>query len=219
VSESTYKKGPHQGQPVLTVGLPLEEAQAAMILIHGRGASAYDIMELGSLLAADGFTYLAPQAANNTWYPYSFLAPLAQNEPYLSSALDVVGELVAQVEAAGIPPEKIIVGGFSQGACLASEFVARNARRYGGLLAFSGGVIGPPDTPRDYPGSLADMPVFLGCSDVDAHIPLARVEETAATMEALGGVVNMQIYPGMAHTIIQDEIDQARQIIAAVGAS
>ena len=212
---NAYVKGPHQGQPVLSAGQPLEEAAAALILIHGRGASAYDIMSLGSLMPHDHLAYLAPEAANHAWYPHSFLAPIEQNEPWLSSALGVVADLVAQVEAV-LPPEKIILGGFSQGACLASEFVARNARRYGGLIAFSGGVIGPPGTPRDYPGSLDGMPVFLGCSDVDAHIPLARVEETAEVFAALGGQVTKQIYPGMAHTVVQDEIDHAQRIITAV---
>jgi len=220
MSEQAYVKGPHQGQPVLRAGLPLEEAGTAMILIHGRGASAYDIMSLGSLLEHPQMAYLAPEAANNAWYPYSFLAPLEQNEPYLSSALQVVAGLVAQAEEAGLPPEKIILVGFSQGACLASEFVARNPRRYGGLIAFSGGVIGPPGSqPRLYPGTVEGMPVFLGCSDVDAHIPLARVEETAVVFEALGAQVNKQIYPNMAHTVIQDEIDQANRMITAVAAS
>jgi predicted esterase len=185
-------------------------------LIHGRGASAYDILELGTYLAAPEMAQLAPQAANNTWYPYSFLNPLEQNEPYLSSALQVVADVVDRVEAAGIAAERIIIGGFSQGACLASEFVARHARRYGGLLLFSGGLIGPPGTPREYAGSLAGTPVFLGCSDVDFHIPLERVEETAEVLANLGGKVTKKIYPNMGHTIIQDEIDEAQTIVAHV---
>jgi predicted esterase len=213
MSEQTTVQGPHQGQEILTNGKPLSEANAALILIHGRGASAYDIMELGLLLGGDQFALLAPQAANNTWYPFSFLAPLANNEPYLSSALQAVSDLVTQVEAAGIPASRIILAGFSQGACLASEFVARNARRYGGLLLFSGGLIGPPGTPRDYAGSLEGMPVFIGCSDVDFHIPLERVHETTEVLTALGAQVNEKIYPDMGHTIIQDELDQAQQIV------
>jgi predicted esterase len=205
-----------QGQELLTAGKALEEAQSAMILIHGRGASAYDILELGYYLAPPDMAQLAPQAANSTWYPYSFLSPLAQNEPDLSSALQVVTDLVAQVEEAGIPAEKIIIGGFSQGACLASEFAARNARRYGGLLIFSGGLIGPPGTTRTYNGSLAGTPIFIGCSDVDFHIPLQRVEETAEVLTDLGGAVTKKIYSNMGHTIIQDEIDQAHEIVAAV---
>ncbi len=155
-------QGVHQGQPVYTAGKALTEAKGALILVHGRGATAQSILALGNELAHPDLAYLAPQAAGNTWYPHSFLMPLAQNEPYLSSALQRIGEVVAQIEAAGIQTERIILGGFSQGACLASEFVARNARRYGGLLVFSGGLIGPPGTPRDYAGSLADTPIFLG---------------------------------------------------------
>ena len=212
----TEKAGPHQGQPVYTVGKPLDEAKAAMILVHGRGASAQNILELAQELPHPDFAYLAPQAANSTWYPYSFLEPMNRNEPGITSGLQVIAELVAHVEAAGIPAERIVLAGFSQGACLASEFVARHARRYGGLLAFSGGLIGPPDTPRDYAGSLANTPVFLGCSDVDFHIPLARVEETAVTFTNLGAHVNKQIYPGMDHTIVPDEVVHARKIVHGV---
>lgn len=208
--------GPHQGQRVLAAGVPLPDARAAMILVHGRGASAESILELAAFLPHPAMAYLAPQAQGNTWYPYSFLAPMSQNQPGLDSGLQVLGDLVVQVEAAGIPAERIILAGFSQGACLASEFVARNARRYGGLLVFSGGVIGPTGTPRDYAGSLDGTPVFIGCSDVDFHIPLERVHETAATLAALGAHVDKQIYPGMGHTIIQDEIDRANQIVTAV---
>jgi glyoxalase family protein len=216
MAERNEIKGPHQGQELLAAGKPLDEAQAAMILIHGRGASAYDILELGYYLAPAEMAQLAPQAANSTWYPYSFLSPLAQNEPDLSSALQVVTDLVVQVEETGIAAQKIIIGGFSQGACLASEFVARNARRYGGLLIFSGGLIGPPGTPRTYHGSLAGTPIFIGCSDVDFHIPLQRVEETGSVLAELGGTVTKKIYPNMGHTINQDEIDQARGIVTLV---
>lgn len=213
MSEQPVTQGPHQGRDVLAAGKPLTEAQAAMILIHGRGAFAHDIIELGPPIGGDKFAFLAPQAANNTWYPYSFLAPIANNEPYLTSALQTIADLITQVEAAGIPAAKIILAGFSQGACLASEFAARNARRYGGLLLFSGGLIGPPGTPRDYPGSLDGTPVFIGCSDIDAHIPLVRVHETAETLTDLGANVTEEIYPGMGHTIIQDELTQAQKIV------
>ena len=205
--------GPHQGQQLLAAGKPLTEADAAMILIHGRGASAQDILGLGQALAGDRLALLAPQAANNTWYPYSFLAPLDNNEPYLSSALLRIADLVDEVEAAGIPAERIFLAGFSQGACLASEFVARHARRYGGLLVLSGGLIGPPGTPRDYPGTLDGTPVFLGCSDSDPHIPEERVHETAETLAALDAHVSEVIYPGMGHTIVQDELNRAQEII------
>ena len=214
--ENYSEKGPHQGQGILTNGQKLETAQSAMILIHGRGASAEDIMELSLYLPHPEMAYLAPRAANNTWYPYSFLNPLSQNEPYLSSALQMVGDLVAQIEEAGIAYEKMIIGGFSQGACLAAEFAARNARRYGGLLLFSGGLIGPPGTPRDYPGSLDGTPVFIGCSNIDFHIPLERVQETADILAHLGAQVNKKIYPNMGHTIVQDELDQAQQIMAII---
>ena len=214
MAERSGLNGPHQGQELLTSGKPLNESQSAIILIHGRGASAYDILELGCYLAPPEMAQLAPQAANSAWYPYSFLSPLAQNEPGLSSALHVVTGLVDQVEEVGIPAEKIIIGGFSQGACLASEFAARNARRYGGLLIFSGGLIGPPGTPRNYEGSLSGTPIFVGCSDVDFHIPLQRVEETAVLLAEIGGTVTKKIYPNMGHTINQDEIDQAREIVA-----
>lgn len=206
----------HQGQALARAGQPLDQAQAALLLLHGRGATASSILLLAEELFHPAYAYVAPQAAGNTWYPVTFLAPMEQNEPWLSSALARVGEVVAQVEAAGVPAERIVLGGFSQGACLASEFMARNARRYGGLLAFSGGLIGPPGAPRAYAGSLAGTPVFLGCSDVDAHIPKARVEETAAVLESMGAQVTMRLYPGMGHTISADEITCARSLLQNV---
>jgi predicted esterase len=206
----------HQNQRVVARGRPLAEAEAAMILVHGRGASAENIMDLAELLPHPDMAYLAPQAAHNTWYPYSFMNPTEQNEPYLSSALARLESLVAEVEAAGIPAEKLVLAGFSQGACLAAEFAARNARRYGGLLLFSGGLIGPPGTPRDYAGSLDGTPVFIGCSDADFHIPLERVQETTATLRRMGAAVTEKIYPGLGHTIIGDEIEQARRLLRAV---
>lgn len=212
---NNQKTHPHAGQPVLAAGAPLETAQAVMILVHGRGADARSILDLAAYLSQPGLAFLAPQAAANTWYPYSFLTPMDQNEPYLSSALRRVGEVVDDVMAAGYAPERILIGGFSQGACLAGEFVARNARRYGGLVLFSGGLIGPAGTPRDYPGSLNGTPVFIGCSDIDPHIPLARVEETAEILARLGGEVDKRIYPRMGHTINQDEMDAAAAILAA----
>lgn len=211
----THPNDPHAGGPLLTAGRPTAEARGALILIHGRGATAESILDLAEYLRHPALAYLAPQAAGNTWYPYSFLEPMARNEPYLSSALSRVGAVVAEVEAAGIPAERIFLGGFSQGACLASEYVARNARRYGGLIAFSGGLIGPAGTPRDYAGSLDGTPVFLGCSDVDPHIPLGRVEETAAVLARLGARVDKRIYPRLGHTINQDEIDAAAALLAA----
>ena len=210
-------QGVHQGQPVYTAGKALTEAKGALILVHGRGATAQSILALGNELAHPDLACPAPQAAGNTWYPHSFLMPLAQNEPYLSSALQRIGEVVAQIEAAGIRTERIILGGFSQGACLASEFVARNARRYGGLLVFSGGLIGPPGARREYSGSLADTPIFLGCSDVDFHIPKERVMESAEVFRRLGAQVTAKLYPNLGHTIIEDELLYARQIVNDLG--
>ena len=206
----------HQNQPVYRAGQPLDQAGAAMILVHGRGATAPSILELASLLPHNRLAYLAPQAANQTWYPFSFLEPVEQNEPGLSSGLQVLADLTAQIEAAGIPPERIFIGGFSQGACLTAEFAARHPRRYGGLLIFSGGVIGPPGALRSYHGSLAGTPVFLGCSTTDFHIPAARVDESAAVFTELGATIIKRLYPNMGHTIIQDEIEQAKKIVEAV---
>jgi phospholipase/carboxylesterase len=206
----------HQGQPVLARGRPLGEARAAMVLVHGRGDSAGGIMGLAGELPHPDFAYLAPQAAGGTWYPNRFVAPLASNEPWLSSALRRLAELLAQVEAAGVPPERTILLGFSQGACLALEYAARNARRYGGVAGLSGGLIGPDGTPRDYAGSLAGTPVLLGCSDVDFHIPLERVRESAAVLGRLGAQVDERIYPGMGHTVNQDEVDAVRAMMAAL---
>jgi predicted esterase len=187
-----------------------------MILAHGRGASAEDILTLVPELNQTGFTYLAPQAAGYAWYPYSFLAPLASNEPWLSSALAVIASLLEKVAEAGIPPERTILLGFSQGACLLLEFAARNARRYGGLAGLSGGLIGPDGTPRDYQGSLEGTPVFLGCSDVDPHIPKARVQLSAEVFQRLGGNVTMRLYPRMGHMVNEDEIQFVRGMMAAL---
>ncbi|MBZ0299227.1 MAG: dienelactone hydrolase family protein [Anaerolineae bacterium] len=206
--------GPHQGQPILTTGAALEQASAAMILVHGRGADAGSILELAGEFDRPELAYLAPQAAGSTWYPNRFIAPLESNEPYLTSALQAVGDLLAHVEQAGIPAEKTVLLGFSQGACLALEFAARNARRFGGVVALSGGLIGPPGTAFEYPGSLEGTPVFLGCSDVDFHIPVARVHESTAAMRKLGGDVTERIYPNMGHTVNQDEIDFVRDLLA-----
>ena len=184
---------PHGGRPVRTAGAPLDRARAAMILVHGRGATAESILELSRVLVQEGFAFLAPQAAGGTWYPQSFLAPIAMNEPGISSGLSVIDSLVASVAAAGIPAERTMLLGFSQGGCLSSEYVARHPRRLGGLAALSGGLIGPDDTPRDYPGSLDATPVFLGCSDVDFHITSERVELTAEVLRSMGADVDMRL--------------------------
>lgn len=209
--------GPHQGQSVLTTGADLDSAKAVLIMTHGRGDSAQNFLGLANEFEhQDDVAYMALQAANFTWYPQSFLAPISANEPYLSSALVFLHDTVQHVSEQGITPDKIIFMGFSQGACLALEYVARNAQRYGGVIAFSGGVIGPDDTPRDYEGDLAGTPVFLGCSDVDPHIPLERVKATSQIMTKLGGTVDERIYPGMGHMLNRDEIEAAQALIAQV---
>lgn len=200
----------HQGKPVLTAGEPLAEASAAMVMVHGRGATAEDILTLAAELDQPGFAFLAPQAENNTWYPNRFVEPITSNEPWLSSALASVQDVIAMVTSAGIPPERAMLLGFSQGACLTLEFAARHARRYGGIVGLSGGLIGPDGTPRDYPGSFEGTPFFLGCSDVDPHIPKVWVGESAAVLTGLGGQVTVRLYPNMDHTVNQDEIDFVR---------
>jgi phospholipase/carboxylesterase len=210
--------GPHQNQKIMTAGRALDEARAAMILVHGRGATAESILTLATELDQDDFAYLAPQAAQNTWYPHSFMAPIPSNQPGIDSGLSRLGELIERIVAAGIPHERIMLLGFSQGACLATEFVVRHARRYGGVVGLSGGLIGPPGTTWDYEGSLDETAVFLGCSDIDFHIPKERVEETAVVMKRMGGSVTMRLYPGMGHTVNQDEIDFVRQMMAQVAA-
>lgn len=184
-------------------------------MLHGRGATAESILTLAAEFRVPGIAYIAPQAAGNAWYPLSFLAPLGRNEPFLSSALATVSRTVSAVEGAGIPSERIFLLGFSQGACLASEWVARNARRFGGLFALSGGLIGDHEAPRDYAGSLEGTPVFLGCSDVDAHIPASRVEETGQILSGLGAVVDLRLYRGMGHTVNADEIEAVVGILEA----
>lgn len=208
--------GAHAGERVLTGGTPLNEASVVLVLAHGRGAGAEDMIGLGRALHEPGVAVLAPQAAGSVWYPERFIAPIERNEPWLSSALGRMDAVVRQALDAGVPASGIIVGGFSQGACLAAEYVARQAGSrgpLGGVLAFSGGLIGPPGTDFTYPGSLAGMPVFLGCSDVDHHIPAERVQETADALAALGADVDMVLYPGMGHTINEDEVKRARALV------
>ena len=209
--------GPHQGQPVLTAGEPLERAKAAMIMIHGRGASPEDILSLaGGEVNQPGFAYLAPQAAAYTWYPNSFLAPIASNEPGISSGLAVISTLFERLNAAGIGPDRTILLGFSQGACLSLEYASRNARRYGGVAGLSGGLIGPDGTPHDYPGSLQETPIFLGCSDRDMHIPKERVLFSAEFLQQQGGTVTARLYPNMGHTVNDDELEAVRAMMVAL---
>ena len=208
---------PHQGTPLLSLGSDLQVAKSALILLHGRGASAEDMTGLAQEFSLPkDMIVLAPQASSNIWYPQRLIAPLEMNEPYLSSAIMRVQEVVEMLAKNGIPADKVIIGGFSQGSSLAIEFVMRNARRWGGLLAFSGGYIWPLGVPREPAGSLDGMPVFLGCSDVDPYIPLERVNETSAALQAMGAQVTVQIYPGMGHTINQDEVIAAQKLISSL---
>lgn len=204
---------------VAVAGAPIERARAAVIMLHGRGAPAHDILGLAEEFRQDDVAFLAPQAPGYQWYPLSFLAPLDQNEPYLSQSLATVGAIVEHLAKAGIPAERLGLVGFSQGGCLALEYAARNARRYGAVAGLSAGLIGPPGASRDYAGSLAGTPIFLGCSDVDAHIPLARVQESTRVLEKLGAAATERIYPGMPHTINADEVAQVRAMLAAIPAA
>src|SRR5258706_5510304 len=207
---------PHQGQTVRMAGTPLNRAQTAMLMVHGRGARAEDILILTDQLAQPGFAYLAPQAAGNEWYPNGFHVPVAENEPWLSSALSFLGSVFAEIVSAGIPSERVMLLGFSQGACLILEFAARNAQRYGGIVGLSGALIGPDDTPRDYVGSLAGTPVFLGCSDMDFHVSKERVDQAAEVLQRLGGDVTERLYPNLDHSVNQDEIDFVRSMMQSL---
>ena len=208
---------PHAHQPVLRRGPAVAQARLAVILVHGRGDSATGILGLADAFDAPDVTWLAPQAAGHTWYPYSFLAPLEENEPGLGSALAVIGGIVATLAGEGIPASRVVLMGFSQGACLAQEYAARYARRYHAVVGLSGGLIGPPGTPRDYTGGFDGMPVFIGCSDVDPHIPVERVHESAQVFTTMGARVDVRIYPRMAHTVNDDEIAAVAALLEREG--
>ncbi len=203
------------GRRVLQAGEKLETADSAMILVHGRGATAEDIMTVVPEIEQPGWAYLAPQADGNAWYPNPFTAPIESNEPYLSAALDMMSRLVKDTEQY-VPVHRIALLGFSQGACLTLEFAARNARRYRGIFGLSGGLIGPDGTPRDYAGSFEGTPVFLGCSDVDPHIPKERVDYSADVLRRLGGDVSLRLSPGMRHTVNADEMEAVRAMMGMV---
>lgn len=200
---------------MLEAGEPLERARAAMILVHGRGASATDIMTIAAEVMFPGLAYFAPQAAGSAWYPNPFTAPPEANEPYLSSALDVLSSLLARIETT-IPDARILLLGFSQGGCLTLEFAVRNARRFAGVVGLSAGLIGPDDTPRDHAGDFQKTPVFLGCSDVDPYIRKQRVIDAGEVFERMGADVTVRLYPGMAHTVSPDEIEAVRAIVKGV---
>ena len=216
----TTAADPHGGAPVTHLGPPVTAARAVVILLHGRNAAPPNILELAPRFDLADVAYLAPAATARTWYPKSFLVARDENEPALSSALARIHALVGDLTALGVPPGRVVIGGFSQGACLASEYVWRHSARYGGLLAFSGGLIGPPGTAwtRTDSASLGGMPAFLGCSDVDGHVPKWRVEESAEVLGAMGAEVTLRLYPGMGHLVSDDEIEAAREVIRRAGA-
>ncbi|MGV3657853.1 MAG: alpha/beta hydrolase [Chitinophagaceae bacterium] len=198
---------------IITAGKAVTPESKVLILLHGRGGSAEDILSLSSHLAVKDYALLAPQATNNTWYPYSFLAPPAQNEPWLTSALTLLRELADEVIARGVPTHHIYFAGFSQGACLTLEFVTRNAGKYGGVAAFTGGLIGDKIYNENYKGDFQNTPVFVGTSDPDPHIPVERVYATTNILKSMNADVTEKIYTNMGHTINQDEIDQANKLI------
>lgn len=206
---------PHAGGPVATAGPSPRDAGLGLLLIHGRGASAHEMLSLYEALGLQTIHAVAPQAVGNTWYPHSFLAPLESNQPFLDSALRRIESILDELLGAGLEAQRVALLGFSQGACLASEFVARHPRRFGPVMALSGGLIGPPGTPRNYPGDLAGTPVFLGAADPDPHVPFARVQETQQVLQRIGGAVEIRRYPGMPHTISDDELDACRKLLQA----
>lgn len=198
---------------IVTAGKDLRDAGKALVLLHGRGATADDILGLSSELNVNDFALIAPQATNYTWYPYSFLAPVRQNEPWLSSAIQLLGEVVKDIKAAGIEEQHIYFAGFSQGACLTLEFVTRNARRWGGVAAFTGGLIGDKINSDNYQGDFAGTPVFMGSSDPDPHVPVERVQASVGILKSMNASVTEKIYPGMGHTISKDEISNVNKLI------
>jgi phospholipase/carboxylesterase len=204
---------PHAGQPVEHRGTPLADADRAVVLLHGRGARATGMLQFADDLPSEGTAFVAPQAERATWYPKSFLEPTEENDPWFSSALGLVHDVFEDVTE-HVPAERVLLLGFSQGACLGSEFVARNPRRYGGFVAFSGGLHGPEGTTHDYDGDLDGTPVFLGCSDRDPHIPEERVHETRAVFESMGAAVTERIYEGMGHGVNEDELEHAAEMVA-----
>lgn len=205
----------HNPNNIRTAGKPLEEASKVMVMVHGRGGSASDILSLSNYIQDQDFAFIAPQANNNTWYPHSFLRPMPENEPYLSSALEVLASIRARLQSDfNFKLPQIYWLGFSQGACLLLEYVARNATEYGGVFGLSGGLIGPPNTPRNYEGSFENTPIFLGCSDQDAHVPKERVLESESTFRQMGADVVAKLYPNFPHTINEDELKIVNLLIA-----
>lgn len=198
---------------VKSAGVPLVKGTKVLIALHGRGGSAEDMLQLAMEIADEDFTLLAPQANQHTWYPYSFLAPMSQNEPGLSSAISVIGELVNQIVANGIDYKNIHFMGFSQGACLTLEYVTRHARRYGSVIAFTGGLIGDKIYPENYSGNFDGTPVYIGSSDIDPHVPLQRIYASENIIRAMGADMKVDIFPGMGHTVNREEIATAKKIM------
>lgn len=198
---------------IITGGKNISEAKKVLILLHGRGGNAQQILSLANNLNTEDFALFAPQATNNTWYPYSFLAPPSQNEPWLSSALDIIQELLEDIKSEGITSENIYFGGFSQGACLTAEFVTRNAEKFGGIVLFTGGLIGDKIYSENYHGNFDGTPVFIGSGNPDAHVPVERVKETQKIMESMNAKVSVAIYDNRPHTISQDEIEKANELV------
>lgn len=208
--------GPHQNQPLRTAGASLGDAESAVILVHGRGASATSILQMATEFDTDGIAYLAPQAARSTWYPNPFLDPVDSNEPGRTSGLEAIENAFETAADGGIPADRVLLAGFSQGACLSSDFVARRPHRYGGLAVLSGGLLGPSIDPDEFEGDLEATPIFLGCSDIDPHIPEERVRETAGIFEQMGGDVSTRIYEGMGHGVNEDELEVVGGMIAGL---
>lgn len=208
------RRDPHRGQPVFHYGARIADARIVAILLHGRGGSAQDMFDLAAQFATSDVAYIAPEAAGQTWYPHSFLSPLTRNQPHLDSALRRVEGLLYELESQGASRDRVVLMGFSQGACLALEATARHAGRYAGIVGLSGGLIGPPGTPRDYAGVFGGTPVFLGCSDIDPHIHVARVRESAETFRQMGATVDERIYEGMGHTVNRDELEAAIKLLS-----
>lgn len=210
---------PHAGAPLFQAGEPLASARVVVLLLHGRGGDAARTLDMARMLPRESVCFLAPGATDNSWYPQRFLAPVAANEPWLSSALDLITREVARVVTAGIPHERIILGGFSQGACLSLEWALRTGGRLGGVFALSGAVIGEPGAPRPRDRDLAGTPVFLACGDADNHIPVASVKESATILRARGAALEERIYPGLGHIVVSDEFAAVGRMIQAVAAS
>jgi phospholipase/carboxylesterase len=207
---------PHLDRPVHLAGAPFKDARGAVVLLHGRGGSAEDVLGLARTMDVSWLTCLAPQAAGHSWYPNSFIAPLASNEPWLSSAIALLASIINCCAQAGIPAERVAILGFSQGACLASEYVVRHPQRYAALVAFTGGLIGPPGSDLRHAGDLSGTPVLLSSGDPDPHVPWSRVKETAEQFTAMGASVELRRYAGRPHTVLPEELDSARTLFDAV---